>query len=61
VEGDPTDLWRECGVFDISAHGVGMEQEFRRNSADLPMLGVKQVADAGDLFIGNHASPREKG
>jgi hypothetical protein len=25
------------------------------------MLGVEQVADADDLFIANHASPREKG
>jgi hypothetical protein len=37
-----------------------MEAEFRGNRADLPMLGVKEMADASDLFTGNHASPREK-
>jgi hypothetical protein len=42
------------------AHGVGMEKEFGRNGADLPMLGVKQMADASDLFIGDHAGPRKK-
>jgi hypothetical protein len=42
------------------AHGIGMQVQFRRNRADLPMLGVKQVTDLSDLFIGNHTSPREK-
>jgi len=42
------------------AHGIGMEKEFGGNSADLPLLGVKQIADASDLFIGDHAAPREK-
>jgi hypothetical protein len=42
------------------AHGIGMQVEFGRNGADLPMFGVKQVTDVSDLFIGNHASPREK-
>jgi hypothetical protein len=37
-----------------------MEEKFGGNGADLPMLGVKQIADASDLFIGNHALPREK-
>ena len=41
-------------------HGVGMQAQFRRNGADFPMLGMKQVADLSDLFIGNHASPRGK-
>ena len=44
-----------------AAHGVGMHAEFRRNGAHLPMLGVKEMTDLSDLFIGNHASPREKG
>ena len=42
------------------AHGIGVQVQFRRNGADLPMLGVKQMTDLSDLFIGNHASPREK-
>jgi hypothetical protein len=42
------------------AHGIGMQVQFRRNRADLPMLGVKQVTDLSDLFISNHTSPREK-
>ena len=42
------------------AHGIGMQMQFRRNGADLPMLGMKQMTDASDLFIGNHAPPREK-
>jgi hypothetical protein len=25
VEGDPSDQWRECGVFDLSTVGVGMD------------------------------------
>jgi hypothetical protein len=37
-----------------------MYVEFGGNSADLPMLGVKEMTDLSDLFIGNHASPREK-
>jgi hypothetical protein len=34
--------------------------QFRHNRADLPMLGMKQVTDVSDLFLSNHASPREK-
>ena len=37
-----------------------MKAEFGRNGTDFPMLGVKQMADASDLFIRNHAAPREK-
>ncbi len=25
VEGDPSDQWRECGVFDLSLVGIGMD------------------------------------
>lgn len=25
LQGDPLDLWRDCGVFDLSALGVGMD------------------------------------
>jgi PilZ domain len=32
VEGDPTELWRDCGVFDVSALGLGMDL---RHAADL--------------------------
>jgi DNA-binding XRE family transcriptional regulator len=42
------------------AYGVRMQAEFGRQGADLPMLGMEEMADVGDLFIGNHASPREK-
>jgi hypothetical protein len=42
------------------AHGIGMQVQFRRNDADFPMLGMKEMADASDLFIRNHTSPREK-
>ena len=42
------------------AHGVGVQMQFRRNGADFPMLGVKQVTDLSDLFLSNHAPPREK-
>src|SRR5271157_319149 len=38
-----------------AAHGVRMEAEFGHDGADFPMLGVKEMTDAGDLFIGNHA------
>ena len=53
-------LAAEAVGLERGAHGIGMEKEFGGNGADFPMLGVKQVADASDLFIGNHASPREK-
>jgi hypothetical protein len=42
------------------AYGVGMQAEFGRKGADLPMLGMEEMADVGDLFIGDHASPREE-
>jgi glycine cleavage system aminomethyltransferase T len=28
VEGDPDDTWRDCGVFDVSALGVGMDVRY---------------------------------
>src|ERR1700730_12382621 len=43
-----------------NAYGIGMQVQLSRNGADLPMLGMKEMADVGDLFIGNHASPRGK-
>jgi len=42
------------------AYGIGMQAELGRKRADLPMLGMEEMADASDLFIGNHASSREK-
>ena len=53
-------LAAEAAGLQRPAHGIGVEKEFGRNGADLPMLGVKQMADASDLFIGNHAAPWEK-
>jgi hypothetical protein len=41
-------------------HGIRIQAEFSRKGTDFPMLGMKQVTDASDLFIGNHAAPREK-
>jgi len=32
VEGEPSDRWRDCGVFDFSTYGVGMD--FRHPEAD---------------------------
>src|SRR5215472_2562541 len=42
------------------AHGLGVQAEFGRNGADLPMLGVEQMTNVSDLFRGNHAAPRKK-
>ena len=42
VEGEPTDLWRDCGVFDFSTLGVGMDFRY---------------PDAPDL-VGRHISVR---
>ena len=53
-------LAAEAAGLQCPAHGIGMEKEFGGNGADLPMLGVKQMADASHLFIGNHAAPRKK-
>jgi hypothetical protein len=43
-----------------TAYSIGMQVQLSRNGTDLPMLGMKDMADVGDLLIGNHASPREK-
>ena len=42
------------------AHSIGVQMQFRRNRADFPVLGVKQVTNVSDLFSRNHAPPREK-
>ena len=34
VQGDSLDLWRDCGVFDLSALGVGMDLR-HRDASDL--------------------------
>lgn len=34
VEGEPADEWRDCGVFDVSALGVGMDLRYP-DSSDL--------------------------
>jgi len=39
------------------AYGIGVEKEFKAQWVPIfPMLGVKQMADANDLFIRNHAA-----
>ena len=43
--------------FQGAAHGLGMQAEFRGNGADLPVFGMKQMANASDFFVGNHAAP----
>lgn len=40
---------------DRAAHRVGVEAEFAGDGADLPMFGVKQVADAHTDFRTDHA------
>jgi len=42
------------------AYGLGMQAEFRGNGADLPVFGIKQMTDASDLFVGNHAAPPKR-
>jgi hypothetical protein len=56
----PPGLATEAIRVERGAHGIGMQVQFRRNGADFPMLGMKEMADASDLFIRNHTSPREK-
>jgi hypothetical protein len=38
-----------------------MQAECGGNGADLPMLGMKQVTDLSDLFIGDHVFTSGKG
>jgi hypothetical protein len=46
--------------FQGAPDGVGMAAEFGGNRADLPVLGVKQMADVYNLFVRDHGSPRER-
>ena len=41
------------------AYRLGVQAQLGRNGPDLPMLGVKEMADVSDLFLGNHESPRK--
>jgi hypothetical protein len=41
-------------------HGLGMPTEFRGDGADLPVFGIKQMADASEFFVGNHAAPLQR-
>jgi len=57
VEGDPADLWRDCGVFDISARGVGMDLRYpdssglvgRRMSVRLPIGSSMDITLTGEV------------
>ena len=47
VEGDSSDLWRECGIFDFSTLGVGMD--FRHpGSSDLVGRRISVRVPVGD-------------
>jgi PilZ domain len=57
VEGDPTDLWRDCGVFDVSARGVGLDLRYpdssglvgRRMSVRLPVGSSIDLTLTGEV------------
>jgi hypothetical protein len=57
VQGDPLDLWRDCGVFDLSAFGVGMDLRHpdapaligRRVSVRLPIGLSMDMTLTGDV------------
>jgi len=57
VEGEPTDLWRDCGVFDFSTFGVGMDFRYpdaahlvgRRMSVRLPVGTSVELTFTGEV------------
>ncbi len=57
VEGDSSDLWRDCGVFDFSALGVGMDFRHpdsvdvvgRRISVRLPVGDSIDITFTGEV------------
>ena len=57
VEGEPSDLWRDCGVFDCSSLGVGMDLRHpgwsdlvgRRVSVRLPVGGSIGITLTGEV------------
>jgi PilZ domain len=57
IEGDSSDLWRECGVFDFSTLGVGMDIRHpgsselvgRRISVRLPVGGSVDMTFTGQV------------
>lgn len=57
VEGDAPNQMRDCGIFDISTHGVGMDFHYadpmglegRRISVHLPLGGSIEVAFTGEV------------
>ena len=63
VEGDSSDLWRECGVFDFSTLGVGMD--FRHpGSSDLVgrRISVRlPVGDSVDMTFTGHVRNAKPG
>jgi PilZ domain len=55
VEGEPSDLWRDCGVFDFSNFGLGMDLRHpsdlvgRRVSVRLPVGASIEVTLTGEV------------
>ena len=39
IEGEPSDLWRECAIIDLSTHGVGIDL---RHPDAVELLGLWQ-------------------
>ena len=51
----------ETVTFQGSTDGIGVQDQFGGNGADLPVFGMKEVTDLSDLFSRNHAAPQGKG
>jgi hypothetical protein len=57
VEGEDVDLWRDCGVFDFSTLGVGMDFRYpdasglvgRRITMRLPVGGSMDITLVGEV------------
>ena len=66
VEGEPSDLWRDCGVFDFSSLGVGMDLRHtgppdllgRRLSVRLPVGASVHLTLTGEV---RNAKPGPEG
>jgi hypothetical protein len=59
VEGEPSDLWLDCGVFDFSSFGLGMDLRHpsdlmqRRVSVRLPAGASLEVTLTGEVRSAN--------
>ena len=55
VEGEPSDLWRDCGIFDASKLGAGMDVRLHHpDSSDLVgrRIAVRlQLGDSTDITL----------